>query len=1091
MRPYDFMKPSVILLLSLLLFLPLTSKADVSDSLTIRYRQLYLRNQAEKALFNSDVNKAITLVSSALPVNLANPDMPLNKEVLDLLYHIHYNEDIISGNYPQDSLLCKNLQGIYYVTPQKNGGFTLVYKGERKQTFYPFNIPNGTRTIKFSPDSTRMLCQTSTGLWLLDAATGNIIGEKFIDAFNGFFSPDGEELLALSQNNIIRIINLNDRTTVQKTKLPRSHTAAYSNCGNYIALVPEANKKVVEIWNLKDETLVIRRNPKKTVYDLKFSDDDKTLFINTSTEHTRIGGIPDIFPMRHTNNILDIDISKDGKYIATSAFDYTARVWNVSDGTPVTPPLVHKEKAVSSIEFSPCGRYLLARTNNSEKVYIWDIATGKEHPNNIAIPGERIWSAKFSPCGKYIIVATELLSAYIYDFKSGKKAFPDLVHNGRVVYGEISNNGKYAVTASSGKVRVWDLAGWNGESKVRISSLISHNAFIEKAIFSPDSRKVASFSRDSIIKILDVNTGAQLGKDMKHNGFVINVAFSEDSRKLVSVSRDSTAIVWDIFTGKQILPPLRHNGYTGDAEFFADDKYLAVACWDRNISIWDLSTGELAIPYLSHDRRTHNIDVSPCNRFLVTGSLDQSARIWNLIEPDELIGLYVDHYRGRTEVEDMPDDLETLKRWYHYSEAERFMRYKDTLSAISNLLQAIPDNFENLECFNDFHIRSALDMLSGIYNNTSLYTKDYKLRNDLRLFKLSSDKKFICTTTSNRYTNVYSADSLGLLFSEKHQGPINDIVMSPDNKHIITISNNLNIGIRSITDDALIELEHKNATSIHISPDGKRLYSYASHFLSPSIDTSTLKVWDIHSGKLIDELSGDFVDIQISPDGKKLLMTDLLKKIVVLDSKDLDKQLFSFKLHGNDVNGKELYFNGLIQFSPDGKYVIFHTSNRLYVMDAYTGENKLSMEILDNQIGGITVSPCGRFLAVSNARYDYDPDKGDSDWVKVYELETGKEISNPIIPGYAIKYYGMRFLDDSRSILVYGRGAGAQTQIWDMKTGLPASAPLPSKGTYSPRFSLLVEDVDADTCLWKFGSKLVRYRPATYREIVDYYRNAW
>ena len=220
-------------------------------------------------------------------------------------------------------------------------------------------------------------------------------------------------------------------------------------------------------------------------------------------------------------------------------------------------------------------------------------------------------------------------------------------------------------------------------------------------------------------------------------------------------------------------------------------------------------------------------------------------------------------------------------------------------------------------------------------------------------------------------------------------------------------------------------------------------------------------------------------------------MTDLLKKIVVLDSKDLDKQLFSFKLHGNDVNGKELYFNGLIQFSPDGKYVIFHTSNRLYVMDAYTGENKLSMEILDNQIGGIALSPCGRFLAVSNARYDYDPDKGDSDWVKVYELETGKEIYNPIIPGYAIKYYGMRFLDDSRSILVYGRGAGAQTQIWDMKTGLPASAPLPSKGTYSPKFSLLVEDVDADTCLWKLGSKLVRYRPATYREIVDYYRNAW
>ena len=100
------------------------------------------------------------------------------------------------------------------------------------------------------------------------------------------------------------------------------------------------------------------------------------------------------------------------------------------------------------------------------------------------------------------------------------------------------------------------------------------------------------------------------------------------------------------------------------------------------------------------------------------------------------------------------------------------------------------------------------------------------------------------------------------------------------------------------------------------------------------------------------------------------MSTDLLKQIVVLDSKDLDKQLFSFKLHGNDVNGKELYFNGLIQFSPDGKYVIFHTSNRLYVMDAYTGENKLSMEILDNQIGGIAGS-----VGSGNAKAGFEAEK--------------------------------------------------------------------------------------------------------------------
>lgn len=1031
MRPLDFVKPSVILISSLIFLLPFNSIAqnlfEGSDSIRARYQHLYLKNKAEEALATGHVQQAIAYLANALPTDLDNPDRPLTKEALDLLYHIHYNEDVLSGTYAQDSLVFTRTHIENYSVRQFENYTDLYHPLSKKRIPLPFKIHNETYRVRFSPDSSQLMCLTNSGIWIWDTQTGMSSGDLIVDAFFGTFSPDGKQILVLSQERDVRVVNLADRSVEYKNRFPRAFVAAYSNCGNYVALVPFENKNVVEIWNIKEETLVVRRYPKKRVDNLIFSDDDRYLYIQTYSSHTRIGGIPEVFPMRHKNNILDVKISPNQKYIATAAADSTARIWDAFTGKPLTPLLKHPVKAVRTVEFSPCSNYLLSTADNLDKLFIWDVVTGKKLSSSISIPGEIIRSAKFSPCGKYIIIATDILTAYIYDLKTGKTVFPDLIHPGKVWYAEISPNSKYAVTTSASRVRVWDLAGWNGESKIKVKSLIDHDAFIYKAIFSPDSRKVASYSSDSTIKILDVNTGAQLGKDMKHKGHIIDIAFSKDSKKLVTVSRDSTAIVWDIFTGKQLLPPFKHNGYTGKAAFLADDKYLAVACWDRNTAIWDLVTGELAIPYLSHERRAQDVVVSQDERFLVTGSLDQSARIWNLLKPQELIKLYVKDYRDRIQLDNISEDIDFLKNRYLLSEAKRCMAAKDTAQAISRLLNAIPESVGSNETLSDPIIRSSLDMLADIYNYSAATKKVYNIKRNERGFKYSQDKSLICSI-NREFANVYDSNKFDPVLSVKHKSGVNDCIITHDNEYLITLSRNGEIEKIRIKDGISMPLDmvHENAFQLLLNKEGNKLYSYPLTLkLLEDMDKNDLvplKLWDINTGKLLDE----------------------------------------YQNPGNDL-----------EISPDGKYVVTCKRDKVVVTEISSGKNLYTISDSTYNSCSVEVCPYDNLLAIS-----FNSNKETESHIRIYDIGSGKEIYDRLYPGSRIVIYGLKFIGNDKNLLL--KNTNGKVQIWDIETGLPSFAPLPDK------VSLIM--YDENNSIWEHNKKLIKYNPITYQQLVDYYR---
>src|SRR5262249_50598899 len=96
----------------------------------------------------------------------------------------------------------------------------------------------------------------------------------------------------------------------------------------------------------------------------------------------------------HQGAVVSADFSPNDKLVVTASEDRTAQVWNTSTGERVCGPLSHGA-TVNSAVFSHNGRWILTASNDTT-ARIWDAATGKRITE---FPGSRrvCTGAAFSP----------------------------------------------------------------------------------------------------------------------------------------------------------------------------------------------------------------------------------------------------------------------------------------------------------------------------------------------------------------------------------------------------------------------------------------------------------------------------------------------------------------------------------------------------------------------------------------------------------------------------------------------------------------------------------------------------------------------
>ncbi|MEG4419922.1 WD40 repeat domain-containing protein, partial [Microcoleus sp. LAD1_D5] len=105
----------------------------------------------------------------------------------------------------------------------------------------------------------------------------------------------------------------------------------------------------------------------------------------------------------HSEGVISVAFSPDGKTLASASYDGTIKVWNLQSQKPIATLAGHSE-GVISVAFSPDGK-TLASASDDKTIKVWNLQSQKPIAT-LAGHSTSVESVAFSPDGKTLASAS-------------------------------------------------------------------------------------------------------------------------------------------------------------------------------------------------------------------------------------------------------------------------------------------------------------------------------------------------------------------------------------------------------------------------------------------------------------------------------------------------------------------------------------------------------------------------------------------------------------------------------------------------------------------------------------------------------------
>lgn len=422
------------------------------------------------------------------------------------------------------------------------------------------------------------------------------------------------------------------RETVFTEALDVPWSVAISRSGDYWAA--GSMKGEVHIWHTGLQTLHIAwQAHTDTIIALAFSPNGRTLATGSWDGSVKLWEVQSGALLWHARRIKSINcvaFAPDGSMLASGESDGTIQLWNTHNGA-ILQTLPHPHP-VYAVTWASDG-HLLASGDFGGEIRLWQMRPGEPEPAICVqtIPGHSNWvtGLAFAPDGSTLASASFDRTVRLWNVQSGQQLHTLTGHTDQVNRVVWSPDGSTLASCSyDNTIWLWEAA----QSKYR-AALHGHSAAVYGIAFTPDSSKLLSSSEDGTLRVWDMVEEQCIQVLQGYSVSLYDIDWSPDGTHLVSGSTDGQVTIWDL--SEQTAPRVLrgHNWIVFGVSWSPDGRRIASSGWDNAIRLWDSASGAcLQILRDPDDPDTifEGIEWSSDGQHLACGTNKHGVQVWDV-----------------------------------------------------------------------------------------------------------------------------------------------------------------------------------------------------------------------------------------------------------------------------------------------------------------------------------------------------------------------------------------------------------------------------------------------------------------------------
>jgi WD40 repeat protein len=468
------------------------------------------------------------------------------------------------------------------------------------------------------------------------------------------FTPDGRQLITVSNDKTIRVTEVATGDTVGVLRLPIGLgdegallAADLSPDGKRLAVGGQpfgrgAHGVLIHLIRVDSgQVEKVFTGHTQGISGLAFSRDGKWLASASADCTARVyeltTGKSHVFT-GHTERLKSIAVSPDSKYLATVGAENSARLWSLETGKAVAelPP---SAEPYFSVAWSPDST-ALATGRRDGLLQLWSPA-GTLKKDFTVVPGEKIelYNLAFSPDGQEVLYSGVIDTgrAGLFNLATGKARIIFKGHNNTVTHGSFSPDGKLVATAGGDdhETLVWRVA----DGKV-VQKIVGRGKSIWSVGWSKDSKTIAWGNTNR-------GDNSPLERAFRMDELAFGPGPKEGFLRLPSSIGGYSLERIDFFK-----IAIKHNGkplhvfespYKGDRlySFSLLTNGRAVMGGSFGMYLVDMRTNKIVRTYVGHSGLVLTVAPSPDGRYFLSGSTDQTLCLWNQDQDEPLLSLFV------------------------------------------------------------------------------------------------------------------------------------------------------------------------------------------------------------------------------------------------------------------------------------------------------------------------------------------------------------------------------------------------------------------------------------------------------------------